>query len=459
VPDFSGEYLLEWGNLNGTLRWNHVVNPSLFINTLLIVSRFGYSHYLTNDGGDFRWDASLGQIELKSDAGHTLTNRLKLRYGVSLTGYGFRPGEISPRRPESPVKGFSLARKRSLETGLYAESDWEILSGLSVNAGLRLSTFSNIGPGVVYDFYPYNRLPVDSALYGSGKFMKTFAHLQPRISLRYQFGQGTTLKLSYANMVQYLHKASNSTLGMPTDIWFSASQQALPQLAHQFSAGYQLLWGKGNTFSIEPYYKRMLRQVDFRDNADLFVNPYLEAEIFSGNGTSKGIELMLEKMEGRITGRISYTLSETRLKIQGVNNGNSYAAPYDSRHNLSAYVAFRLNAHFTFSADFKYATGRPVTIPTGGYLYLGLLVTTYSGRNEYRIADFHELNLTIRWQPRNDNRKFRGTWTLSVMNVYNRKNVFGINMEKPIYTNAPDLQTTMMYLYGILPTVGYEFKF
>ena len=453
LPNFSGEYMLEWGNLNGTFRWNHIVNPSLFINTSLIASRFGYSNYLLNDGQDYRWDASLRQIELKSDADHTLTNQLKLRYGLSLTHYGIRPGDISPRRANSPATPFSLEKERSFETGLYAEADWEALPRLHLSGGVRLSTFSNIGPGVEYTFHPYTRYPVDSVIYGRGRFMRTFANLNPRATISYSFGEGHTLKVSYANMVQYLHKASNSTLGMPTDIWFAANNVAPPQLAHQFSAGYSYTWGKGYTASIEPYYKRMYRQVDFRDNADLFVNPYLAAEICSGNGQSKGVELMLEKMQGVFTGRISYTLSETTQKITGVNEGRVYAAPYDSRHHLTAYMTLQLGDRWSVAASFRYATGHPVTIPSGSFNYLGTFFVTYTERNGYRVEDFHELNLSVTWIPKPHKQRYRGSWNLSVMNVYNRKNVFSIYMERW------GMEMSKMYLYGVLPMVSYDFRF
>ena len=462
VPHFSGEYMLEWGNMNGTFRWNHIVNPSLFVNTSFITSSFGYSYYLNNDGQDYRWDASLRQIELKSDADHTLSNGLKLRYGASLTRNGVRPGDISPRRRNSPVASFSLQKGHSVETGLYAEADWEALPGLRLNGGLRLSTFSNIGPGVEYTFHPYTRLPVDSTTFGRNRIMRTFANLAPRATISYSFGSGHSLKASYANMVQYLHKASNSTLGMPTDIWFAANHIAPPQLAHQFSAGYACTWGKGYTASIEPYYKRMYRQVDFRDNADLFVNPYLGAEICAGIGQSKGIELMLEKMQGVFTGRVSYTLSETTQTIAGVNEGRAYAAPYDSRHHLTAYTALRLGEKWSVAASFRYATGRPVTVPTGNFNYLGTFFVTYSERNGYRVEDFHELNLSFTWIPKPDKERFRGSWNFSVMNVYNRKNVFSIYAAKngEVYDDgATGLQATKMYLYGVLPMLSYEFKF
>ena len=459
-PYFSGEYLLEWGNLNGTFRWNHIVNPSLFINTSLIASRFGYSHFILSDGMFYRWDASLQQVELKSDADHTLGNRLKLRYGLSLTHYGIRPGDISPRRTNAPVTPFSLQKERSIESGLYVEADWEVAPGLHLGAGARLSTFSNIGPGTEYTFHPYTRLPVDSVEYGRGQFIRTFARLNPRGAIRYTFGNGHTLKASYTNMVQYLHKASNSTLGMPTDIWFPANNTAPPQLAHQFSAGYSYSFGKGYTASFEPYYKRMFYQIDFRDNADLFVNPYLAAEICSGKGESKGIELMLEKMQGYLTGRISYTISEATQKIEGVNEGRRYAAPYDSRHHLTAYTALRLDDKWSFAASFRYATGRPVTIPSGIFDYLGTGFVTYTERNGYRIEPFHELNLSVSWTPKPYKERYRGSWNLSIMNVYNRKNIFSIFTEKEQGEyRISQLRATKMYLYGILPMISYEFKF
>ncbi len=457
-PEFSGEYLLEWGNLNGTLRWTHIVNPSLFINTSLIISRFGYSYYQLNDGMDYRWDASLGQIELKSDADHNFSDQLKLRYGVSLTGYGFSPGNITPRNDHSPSKAFSLDKGRSLETGLYAEADWELLPNLHLDAGLRFSTFSNIGPGTEYVFNPDTRKVMDSTEYSSGRMMQSFVNLNPRASIRYIFGKGSTLKASYTNMVQYLHKANNSTLGMPTDIWFPANKNAPPQLAHQFALGYSFSWGKGYTVSIEPYYKRMYRQIDFRDNADLFVNPYLDSEICSGNGQSKGIELMVEKMQGRFTGRISYTLSKTTFTIDGVNHGREYAAPYDGRHNLSVFAAYRLSDKLTVSAAFKYITGRPATVPAGAFNYQGAIFMDYTERNGYRIEDMHQLDFNLTWTPKPYKKRYRGSWNFSIINAYNRKNIFSIMVKPEEYTMS-QYSVKKMYLHGIFPTFGYEFKF
>jgi hypothetical protein len=458
LPDFSGEYLLEWGNLNGTLRWNHIAGPSLFINTSLVASRFGYSYYRMNDGLNYRWDALMRQTELKSDAEHTVSDRLKLRYGLSVSLYGFHPGDISPRDANSPAKAFSLDRGRSLETGLYAEAEWELLPRLLASGGLRLSTFSNIGPGTEYLFDPDARLPLDSTMYGKGRFMQNFANLNPRAGVSYSFGTGHTVKASYASMVQYLHKASSSTLGMPTDIWFPANNNAPPQLAHQFALGYGFSWGKGYTVSIEPYYRKMQRQIDFRDNADLFANPWLDSEICSGDGQSKGLELMLEKMQGRLTGRLSYTLSKTTFTIAGVNDGREYSAPYDARHNLSAFAAFRLNDHWTFSTVFKYTTGRPATVPVGAFNYQGAVFMTYTERNGYRIEDFHQWDINASWTPKPNKKRYRGSWNFSVMNVYNRKNVFSI-MIKPDEYSMTMYSVKKMFLYGIFPTVGYEFKF
>ena len=458
LPDFSGEYLLEWGNMNGTLRWNHIVGPSLFVNTSLIASRFGYSYYQMNDGLDYRWDASMQQTELKSNAEHTVSGSLKLRYGLSAVLYAFRPGDISPRNAHSLAKAFSLDRNKSLETGWYAEAEWEPVSRLILSGGLRFSTFGNLGPGIEYVFDPDTHFPLDSTVHGSGRFMQRFANLNPRAGVSYSFGAGHTFKASYASMVQYLHKASSSTLGMPTDIWFSANHHAPPQLAHQFSLGYGYSWGEGYMASIEPYYKKLYRQIDFRDNADLFVNPYLDAEICSGNGLSKGVEFMLEKMHGRFNGRVSYTLSKTTFTIDGVNNGREYAAPYDARHNLSVFAAHRLNEKWTFSTTFKYAIGRPATVPAGAFEYQGAVFVTYTERNGYRIEDFHQWDVNATWTPKPHKERYRGSWNFSIMNVYNRKNVFSI-MVKPDQDSMNMYSVKKMYLYGIFPTVGYEFKF
>jgi len=293
--------------------------------------------------------------------------------------------------------------------------------------------------------------------------MRNFANLSPSAGISYSFDH-STVHISYAQSVQYLHKASNSTLGMPTDIWFPANNTAPPQFAHQFSAGYSYAWNKGYTVSVEPYFKRMFRQVDFRDNANLFVNPYLESEIRSGDGFSKGIELMVEKMQGNFTERMSYTLSNTKFKIVGVNNNQEYAAPYDSRHNLSAFVAYTRNK-FTISSTFKYASGRPVTIPAGMFNYQGSTFMIYSIRNGHRIEDFHQLDIFINYKPKQKGKKYQGNWNLSILNIYNRKNVFSILLKPDEVFNSADPDVInpqpvkKMYLYGILPSIGYDFQF
>jgi len=464
-PNFSGEYMLEWGNMNGTLRWNHIVNPSLFVNTSFIASRFHYSHFQLNRGLNYLWDASLGNIELKSNAEYTASDALKVNFGVSLTAYKFYPGNISPRSTADTTAGsFSLESKQSLESVVFVETNWEPVPNLLVNVGIRFSNFSNFGAGTEYIFDLVNYRPVDSTIYKKNRLMRNFANLSPSADISYSF-DASTVHVSYSQAVQYLHKASNSTLGMPTDIWFPANHTAPPQFAHQFSVGYSFVCGKGYTVSVEPYFKRMFRQVDFRDNADLFVNPYLESEIRSGDGRSKGIEFMIGKMQGNLIGRISYTLSDVKFKIAGVNNNLEYPAPYDSRHNLSVFAAYTYNSKLTISSTFKYASGRPVTIPSGMFNYQGSTFLIYSGRNGHRIEDFHQLDISINYKPKPKGKKYQGSWNFSILNVYNRKNVFSILLKPDEvydsadpYGNDPN-PVKKLFLYGIFPSIGYDFKF
>lgn len=456
-PNFSGDYLLEWGNMNGTLRWNHIFNSSLFVNTSFITSFYNYSYYQLNKGLSYLWDASLGNIELKTEAAYTFSDVFKINLGGSLTGYKINPGNISPRNKNINVKSFSLETKRSIESGLFLETYWEPFSRLIFSGGLRFSTFTNIGPGTVYVFDATTHQLVDSTNYDKHDIVNIFFNINPQASISYSIGKASKLKFSYVNMVQYLHKVSNSTLGMPTDIWFPASNSVLPQTAHQFSFSYKLSLMKGVTINIEPYYKQMYHQIDFQDNADLFVNPYLEAEVCSGTGLSKGLELMAEKTNGILTGRISYTLSKTDFSIHGVNNNIEYPAPYDSRHNLSVFFSYAIKERWKISSSFKYAVGRPVTVPTGMFSYQSATFMTYTGRNEYKIDDFHQLDFSLTFNPKPKGKNFHGCWNLSIMNVYNRKNVFSI-ISKPAEFERRE-QAQKMYLYGIFPSISYEFHF
>ena len=280
------------------------------------------------------------------------------------------------------------------------------------------------------------------------------------MAIVYHLNGNSTFKVSYSRNYQYVQQAQNSTAGNPMDIWFPANPNIKPQRGDQAAAGFYHDFKNGLSFSSEVYYKRVHHAVDFKDHADLLLNKYLDGEIRSGKGYGYGVELMLKKTAGRLTGWASYTWSRSLRQIPEINNGEAYPSPYDRPNDFSLTLSYSLSHAVRASLNWVYLTGQPVTFPVGRFTYSQTIVPVYSSRNSYRMADYHRLDLAVIWDiPRKNNKKrCRNQLNFSVYNAYNRKNPWVINFQ-----NDPELPYStyaeMTYLFGIIPTVTYNFNF
>ncbi|OYT13820.1 MAG: hypothetical protein B6I19_03190, partial [Bacteroidetes bacterium 4572_114] len=233
-----------------------------------------------------------------------------------------------------------------------------------------------------------------------------------------------------------------------------------PQISDQVAVGYFRNF-KDNTYeaSVETYYKYMQNAIDFKDHAQLLLNKELEGELRFGKAQAYGIEFMVRKVKGNITGWVSYTLSKAERDIKEINDGNPYPAPYDKPNDISIVVNYKLSKRIMFGANWVYSTGLPVTFPTGRAVWGNTIVPIYSDRNDYRMPDYHRLDVSITLKPKEmPNRKWYGEWNLSVYNAYARKNAWAINFvpepDDPFQTYAE-----MTYLFSIIPSISYNFKF
>jgi hypothetical protein len=269
-----------------------------------------------------------------------------------------------------------------------------------------------------------------------------------------------SIKASYSRTVQYVHLAQNSTAGTPLDLWFPSSPNVKPQKADQFAIGYfKNLKENAIETSVEVYYKEMRDVIDFKDNAELLLNPELEGELRTGKGRAYGLELMARKNSGKLNGWVSYTLSATRRKIDAINNGNSYRAPYEKPHNISIVLNYEFNERAVLSANWVYSTGSPVTFPTGRAIIGNVIVPIYSDRNAYRLPDYHRLDLSFSIKGKNKKeRKWQGEWNFSVYNAYGRKNAWTINFVQDT-ENPGQTYAEKTYLFSIIPAITYNFKF
>jgi len=210
--------------------------------------------------------------------------------------------------------------------------------------------------------------------------------------------------------------------------------------------------------SVELYYKKQNNVIDFAEHANLMLNKYLEGEVRTGRGQSYGAEFMVRKTQGALTGFVNYTLSRSERTIPEVNNGKAYLSPYDKTHSLNFAVNYDLSSALSVSAIWVYATGNPTTYPSGRFEIDGAYYPIFSGRNEYRRPDYHRLDLSLTWRPRHNSRKrWNGELNFSLYNAYGKKNAWMITYDQNVDTGIPYAE--MMYLFGIVPSVTYNFKF
>ena len=451
--DFGFEDMgTSWGNTTGTMRWNHLVNTKLFVNTTAIFSKYSYGF---NVADDVTMSSGIEDYGMKQDYSWYKNPDNTLRFGYSVTYHTFNPGKLL--FDEVDGEQVVLDQKQAFESALYFSDNQKISHKISTEYGARISMFNQMGSGWNYT-YDDNNDKIDSVYYESGELMKTYVTFEPRVSLNYKLGFTSSLKASYNRMAQYLHLMSNSTSGQPTDTWMPSTQNLKPTIVSQYAMGYfRNFFANKFEFSLEVYYKDMQNVLDYEDGTDVMLNENIEANILSGIGRSYGIEFYLKKKYGKFNGWISYTLARTENKIEGINDADWYPTKYDKTHDISIVVNYKLNKRWSVSSSWVYYTGNAVTFPSGKYEYDGELWPYYTERNSYRMPEYHRLDLNFHLDGKNKN-KYKSSWDFSFYNVYNRKNAYSITFRES-ETVPGTTEAVKLSLFGIIPSVTWNFKF
>jgi hypothetical protein len=405
--------------------------------------------------GKFSLQAGIKDFSLKQDYALSLFNHLNFLFGFNSVLHHFKPGEVLSNSVN--IRSFNISQKSGWENAVYAFSEYQPSEKWKIGTGLRISTFSRIGAGTENTYNSTGSI-ISSSTFASGKFYRNYATLEPRLNLTWMLSDESSLKVGYNRMSQYIHLLSNSSAGTPVDYWLPSSNNIRPQLVSQVSAGYfRTFIPKGIDFSIEGYYKKMKNQIDYRNNADVFLNENAEAELLFGNGRSYGLEFLCKKETGLFTGWISYTLSRTEKRFDEINDGNWYPARQDRKHDIAIVANLQASKRLTLSATWVYYTGNAITFPSGKYLMDGNIINYYTSRNGYRMPAYHRLDLgaTLLLKER---RKYRSELNFGLFNAYGRKNAYSIlfrtNEDKPTQTEAVKL-----YLFSVIPSVTWNFKF
>ncbi len=455
--DLNANSSMDWGNTTATLRLNHVHSDKLFSNTTVLFSSYRYA-YLLKDGATFyKWSSNLRETGVKFDADYYPAPRHHIRFGAALHYHHFMPGKVAPGTAEAPVKTVALDKKQALEPVLYLSNEHKLTERLSLDYGLRYAPFLVMGPATSYSYLEGRESVKDSAVYSAGEVAAFYQALEPRLSARYRLSEQAALKASLTRTTQYLHLVSNSSAGLPTDLWLPSDRNIKPQRAEQLAAGYfrnyrdHLLEA-----SVEVYYKHLHQVIDYKDNADLFLNRHLVTQMRVGKGWGYGAEWLLRKNKGLTTGWIGYTWSVARREIPGVNNSQPYAAPFDKRHHLALTLNRHLSERMQLSSNFVYSTGKATTVPAGSYAWDQTVFVYYTERNGYRLPAYHRLDLSLTLQGKhNESRAWKSAWVFGVYNVYGRKNIFSLYI-KQAEDDIGTMSTYKTYLFGVVPSLSYN---
>ena len=355
-----------FGNKTGSFRWNHQYSPKLFSNVTAVVSNYDYQLSTTQGGSEMVWNSKLQDQGLKIDYSFYPNTDNEIKFGASSTYHDIDPCDAWIKK-DNNVQYFPKSRNYEYEHGIYVSNQQKVLDKLTLKYGIRYSIFQNVGKSN-YQKYDANHNFLSTEVIPWNKVYHTYTGWEPRFAINYEINDVSSIKSSYSRTYQYLQLASNSNGGMPLDYWFASSPTVKPQSSDQYAIGYfKNLFDNKIEFSVETFYKQMNNVIDFRDHAFLLFNDRLEGDVRSGKARSYGVELLVRKNEGKLTGWISYTYSRALRTIAGVNDGNEYPASYDKPHNLNIIANYSLSKRVSVSANWIYTTGNPITFPVGSF--------------------------------------------------------------------------------------------
>ena len=443
---------INWGNKTGTIRWNRVISNKLFLNTSIIYSDYNYDVSLKNGETKFNVNSNIKDVNIKQDYTYYFNPKNTIRFGFNSILHSITPSIFSGTVNNSINK----VGRNGLENAIYFNNNFKANQKLTFDYGLRVSAYSIMG-GDIYNLYNGNE-KTSSILLEKNAFGKTYFNLEPRITGNYRINELSSVKLAYARNVQHLHLLSNATASSPSDQWIGDSYNIKPELADQTSIGYTRNF-KNNTYELgaELYYKDMQNQLDYKDGTNINTIADVESALLYGIGRAYGFELLAKKKIGLVSGWISYTLSKSERKIEGINGGDWYNAKQDRTHDISIVSIVELNSKWSVSGVFVYYTGNAVTYPTGKYSFEGQTIYQYAKRNANRMPTYHRFDISVTYE--NKTRKKRETsWNFSLYNVYGRENAYRISFQDdPLDKTKTQIVQTALFRW--VPSITYNFKF
>ncbi|HNW96864.1 MAG TPA: TonB-dependent receptor [Bacteroidales bacterium] len=460
--DLSFKNTIEWGNATTSFRWNHVFAPKLFLNTSIIYSNYQFEMGATQSDYDIKLYSGVTDYNGKLDFSYFPDSRHKVKFGGNYIYHIFTPNNATAKTSGVDLDLGDEVRLFSNDVAIYANDEWDVNDKIKINGGLRYTYFQFLGPFDRFILNSSNQV-IDSIHYGLWENIKTYNHLEPRLSMRYGINEVSSIKASFSQNYQYIHLASVTAVSLPTDIWVPSTDIVKPQFGTQYSLGYFRNFRKNMwESSVEVYYKDMKNQIEFKEGSlpEDNIKNNTDNNMTFGRGWSYGAEFFVNKRTGQWTGWLGYTLSYTKRKFPEINGGKEYWAKYDRRHDVSFILSYEYNEKWTFSAIWVYATGNAMTLPISRYVINGAIVSEYGPKNDYRMPAYHRADISATYTGKK-HKKYESSWNFSIYNLYNRYNPYYIYFQTTgtVAEYHLETQAKQVSLFPILPSVTWNFKF
>jgi hypothetical protein len=452
---------IPWGNSTATLRWNHVFGPKLFANTTVVYNDYNFKFGAAQNNFEIALASGIRDGNAKVDFDYYRSPQHKIKFGVQSTYHKFVPNVVTGRQDSVVFNPVNEDTKYALESAAYVQDDWDVSDKVKINYGLRWTSFSQMGPYTRY-IRDENENKIDSMNYKSFQTLQNYNGLEPRLTLRYTLNETTSLKASVTRNLQFIHLVSNAGTTLPTDLWVPSTFRVQPQKSWLYATGlFKNFENNKYETSIELYYKNMQNQIEYKEGYTPTLSDPEEDFVF-GKGWSYGSELFINKVRGKLTGWIGYTLSWTWRKFPQLNDGLKFPAKYDRRHDLSVVGTYEFNPKWKVGGIFVYGTGNATSLPISFYLVEGVLTQEFSKINQYRLAPYHRLDLSATYTPKQKKvRRVQSNWVFGVYNVYSRLNPYFVYFDQSgsPYDGSLKIEARQVSLFPILPSVTWNFKF
>lgn len=472
----SGQFGLGWQNWVNSIVWTRNINEQAFFDLNTYHSQYKYEVGFSDEESGFKWDNVISESGIKAQWNFQPNEQSTLQWGVHSQLYHFAPVNLQPSE-NSVIDPIGTNPRNGLQNNFFISASSDIGDRLRVEGGLRWSIYNQVGKGVKYLYEGGNPAPdasiLDSIAFGRLENMKFYQGLEPRASFRYLVSDDLSIKGSYNRNFQFIQVATNSSAGLPLDRWIPAGSYIPPIRGDQYSLGlFKNLANDRWELSLEGYYKDFQNIIDLRPGASVLFTDNVETEILAGKGYAYGMEFLIRKNVGKTTGWLSYSYSRTWRKIEGISENNWYNPRFDRPHDVTLVLSHEFSKRWSANMTFVYTTGQAVTFPIGSYEVDNQRVALYGNeRNKDRFPDYHRMDASVTWKNINKGRKWRGSWNLSVYNLYGRKNPFSyqftdilndqINFDtssgEEIFSRRPGV--VMTYLFTFLPAITYNFEF